>query len=369
VAMKLTIEKSEFLKGLSLCHGIAEKRSTMPILSHVVLSPEDDQRVYCRATDLNTTITCHLEAKIEQRGGVAVNARSIFEIVKNLPTEQVDLQVNESHHVELRSGSSRFKLMGLAAEDFPEVPKIPEQGYQVIPVTVLLNLINRTLFSVSQDETRQHLSGVLLEAKENGLRMVSTDGHRLSKAEEGLPGGWPTKDSILIPKKGLQELKKMLEVIEGDCEVAVDSGVMFVRHGALVMSIRLIDSRFPPYEKVIPASSEKKIVVDRMHLIEALKRVSLMSEDRNKGVRLIVSGEKLSIESDTPEVGEAKEDIEIDYEGEVLRIGFNATYIIEALSRIDGEEVILEFNEELDPCVVRPIDAEYFLGVVMPLRL
>ncbi len=367
--MKFTINQKEFLKGLGLAQGIAERRSTMPMLSNVLLSTEGKKDLVCRATDLYTTVTCRLQADVNVDGGIAVSAKNLFEIVKNLPGEEVGVTKTDSNHIELRAGPARFRVVGLLSDDYPEVPTAPDSGFDKVPIPVLTNLINRTLFSVSQDETRQHLSGVLVESEGDLVRMVSTDGHRLSKAEEEVKGGWPLPEPILIPKKGIQELKRMLEGNEDDCELAVHEGVLFARHAEVTLSVRLIDSRFPPYEKVIPASSERKVVVDRGHLIDALKRVSLMSEDRNKGLRLMLASERLSIETDTPEVGEAKEDIEVDYEGESLTIGFNATYLIDALSRIDGDEVFLELNEELDPCVLKPVDSENFLGVVMPLRL
>lgn len=367
--MKLTIQQKEYLKGLGLAQGIAERKSTMPVLSHALLVTEGTDILLCRATDLYTTVTCRLEAQVSDGGGLAVSAKNLYEIVKNLPHETVNVQKSDSNHIELRSGTSRFRMVGLPASDYPEVPKEPETGFHKVPIAVVSTLIGRTLFSVSQDDTRQHLSGVLVEAKGDLLRMVSTDGHRLSKAEEKFQGGWPLVDSILIPKKGVQELRRMLEGQEGDCELAVQEGVLFARLGPMTLSVRLIDSRFPPYEKVIPASAEKKIVVDRVHLIDALKRVSLMSEDRNKGLRLSLDSDKLSVETDTPELGDAHEDIEVDYAAGALSIGFNATYLVDALSRIDGDEVFLEFNEELDPCVIKPVDSEDFLAVVMPLRL
>lgn len=367
--MKLTIQKKELLKGLALAQGIAERRSTMPILSHVLLSAEDRDIIVCRATDLHTTLTCRLDAQVALEGGLTVSAKNFYEIAKNLPQEEVTIHRTESNHVELRSGTARFRMVGLLASDFPEVPQVPEEGFHKVPIQVISTLVSRTLFSVSQDDTRQHLAGVLVEAQEDLIRMVSTDGHRLSKAEERFQGGWPLPDPILIPKKGLQELKRMIEGVEGDCELAVDQGVLFARNGAMTLSIRLIDSRFPPYEKVIPSQVEKRIVVDRMHLTDALKRVSLMAEDRTRGVRLSLEADKLSVRSDNPELGDASEDIEVDYDGGSLSIGFNASYLIDVLTRVEGDEVILELNEELDPCVIKPVDSEDFLGVVMPLRL
>jgi len=367
--MKFTINQTEFLKGLSLAQGIAERRTTMPMLSNALLVTDGDGSLLIRATDLYTTMSCRLESSNAVEGGIAVGAKSLYEIVKNLPVAEVHVQKTDSNHVELRSGPARFRVVGLLSDDYPEVPVAPEEGFDKVPIPTLLNLINRTLFSVSQDETRQHLSGVLLECDGDIIRMVSTDGHRLSKAEEEIKGGWPLADPILIPKKGLQELKRMMEGGDGDCELLVQEGVLFAKRGEITLSVRLIDSRFPPYEKVIPSSCDKRLVVDRMQLISALKRVSLMSEDRNKGLRMIVASEKLTIEADTPDVGEGKEDIEVDYEGESITVGFNATYLIDALARIDGDEVFLEFNEELDPCVLKPVDSENFVGVVMPLRL
>lgn len=367
--MKFDIQQKEFLRGLVLAQGIAERRSTMPILSNVLLIANENEALICRATDLYTAVSCRLESKIDEGGGLAVGAKALFEIVKNLPSEDISAKKTDSNHIELVSGPARFRVVGLPEGDYPEIPTAPGDGFHKIPIPILLSLINRTLFSVSQDETRQHLSGVLVESNKDVIRMVSTDGHRLSKAEEEVEGGWPLEESILIPRKGLQELKRMLEGVEGDCELIVRDGVLFAQQGSVTLSVRLIDSRFPPYEKVIPATSEKKLVVDRLQLMDALKRVSLMSEDRNKGIRVLLSSDKLSIETDSPEVGDAREDIEVDYDGGSLRIGFNAGYLVDALARIDGDEVFVEFNEELDPCVLRPVESENFLGVVMPLRL
>jgi len=367
--MKFKITRNDLLQALGLAQSIAERKGTMPILANVLISAKEKGEVTCKATDLQSTFTSYLQAEVVVAGVLSVSAKGLFEIVKNLSCEDVSIASTDGNHAQVEGGRSRFRLVGLSGDDFPQTPEPPEVGYATVSAESLSTLIARTLYSVSLDQTRQHLTGVRVESEGDTIRMVSTDGHRLSKAEEVVPGGWPLDTPILVPRKGIAELKKMLDGSEQGCSLMVSDGVLFARVGNSALSIRLLDSEFPPYEKVIPATTEKRVVVDRVQLIEALKRVALMAEDRTNGVRMKLEADRLVIESDNPELGEAREEIEVDYDGPGLTIGFNAAYLLDALARVDGDEAFVELNEELDPCVVRPVDSENFLGVVMPLRL
>lgn len=367
--MKFRIQKSEFLLGLGIAQSIAERKGTMPILANVLLEAQGKDKLLCKATDLHTTVVSEIQADIVVPGLLSISAKGLFEIVKNLSSDELEIQSTEGNHAEVHAAKSRFRLVGLSGDDYPETPAPPDVGYSSIPAVTLSTLISRTIYSVSLDQARQHLTGIRVEAEGDLIRMVSTDGHRLSKAEEEVSGGWPLENAILVPRKGMSELKRMLDASEETCSVVVSDGVLFARVGATVLSVRLLDSEFPPYEKVIPSTTEKRVVVDRLQTIDALKRVSLMAEDRTNGIRVKLGSEHLIIESDNPELGEAREEIDVDYDGPDLTIGFNAAYLLDALARVEGDEAFVELNEELDPCVVRPVDSENFLGVVMPLRL
>lgn len=368
--MDFKIEKNEFLKGLYLAQGIADRKSTLPILANVLIRTEGKDKILCAATDLSVTAMATLSAVVEKEGGVTVTARQLHEIIKGLPGDDVRVKRTEQNWAEIKAGRAEFKVVGMADRDYPKLPSVREAEVSAVDAGVLRDMINKTIFSISLDETRQHLAGALFESDGTHARMVSTDGHRLSKVGREMKGGPKLAAGILIPRKGVMEIRRAIESLEGKCDIGVHQGHFVLRAGEVVLSVKLIDGQFPPYDQVIPKENERAVVVGRLVLLDALKRVAIMSSDKTWGIRVGVEKGRLRIESDNPDLGTAKEEIEVPYKGQAVQIGFNARYFIELVSEIETDDVRLELAGELDPGVVRPGDPKNdYVGVIMPMRI
>jgi DNA polymerase III subunit beta len=366
--MEFRIQKSEFMRGLRLAQGIADRKSTMPILANVLLRTDGKNRLLVAATDLNVSLSAELAAKVEREGGLTVGARPLHDIVSNLPGEDVVVKRAENNWADIKAARVAYKLVGMPDRDFPRMPDHREVSYARCDAPVLREMIDRTLFSVSSDETRFHLNGVYFECDGARARMVSTDGHRLSKVERTLTGGPVLQAGVIIPKKGLVEIKRAIDGERGACDLAVVGPHVFIRTGDVALAVKTIESQFPPYEQVIPRGNDKAVVVDRGALLEALKRASLMSSE-TRGVRFSVEDGALHVASDNPELGEVREDLEVDYRGASLSVGFNPRYFTDLLGQMTSEQVRIELAGELDPAVVRPHEGEDYLGVIMPMRI
>ncbi len=367
--MEITIKKDEFLKGLYLAQSIADRKSTMPILANVLLRTEGDGTIFCAATDLRVSVLAEVKAEVQQEGSISLAAKHLFDIIRNVPGDEVHFKRTDNNYAEIVSAKAKYQMVGMSDRDFPRLPEHQDAEMTEVDAGVLLQMIARTIFSVSTDETRRHLSGVLMEWQGPTMRMVSTDGHRLSKAETEIGEGLPLEEGIIIPRKGLLEMRRLLENLEGTCDLGLKEGNLIVRGDDVVLTIKLVDAKFPPYKAVIPSSTEKVVFVNRVLLLDSLKRISIMSSDRNRGVHLELSPGQLRVSSDNPELGEAHEDLDVDYDDEALNIGFDARYFLDILGEIDDEEVALKFSGELDPGLVTLKESEDYLGVIMPMRL
>jgi DNA polymerase-3 subunit beta len=310
-----------------------------------------------------------LPAKVEKEGGLTVAARQLYEIAKGLSADEVHLSRTEQNWAEIQAGRAEFKVVGMIDREYPKLPAVAEAKTAKVDATVLREMISKTIFSVSQDETRQHLAGVLFESDGQNARMVSTDGHRLSKVGRPMAGGPVLASGVIIPRKGVAEIRRALEGREAPCEIGIHQGHFVLKVEDIALSVKLGDGQFPPYDQVIPKENDRVILVGRDALLEALRRVSIMASDKTWGIRLALDKGRLSIEADNPDLGNAREKLEVDYKGGALAVGFNARYFIELLTEISGPDVKLELAGELDPAVVRPGDGSDYLGVVMPMRL
>ena len=367
--MDFKIDRSQLLKGLHLASGIADRKSTLAILANVLFKTNGKDRLICAATDLHVTLVADLPARVEQEGGLTLGAKQIHDIIKGLSGEEVHIRRTEQNWAEVRAGRAEFKLVGMADHDFPKLPAIDAiETVNVDPGTIA-DMISKTIFSVSSDETRQHLAGVLFESDGHVARMVSTDGHRLSKVERRLEGGPVLPTGILIPRKGVLELRRVVEGRQSPVGTGVKDGQLVIKADEIGLAVKLSDSQFPPYQQVIPAENDRKVFVPRDGFLEALKRVAIMASDKTWGVRLSLDKGWLSIEADSPDLGKARERIEVEYKGGPVQVGFNARYFIELLGEMGSPEVQLDLAGELDPAVVRPSDNADYLGVVMPMRL
>ena len=366
--MEFRIQKTEFMRGLRLAQGIADRKSTMPILANVLLRTDGKNRLLVAATDLNVSLSAELAAKVDREGGLTVGARPLHDIIANLPGDDVVVKRAENNWAEIKAAKVAYKLVGMPDRDFPKMPDHREVKYAKVDAAVLREMIDKTIFSVSSDETRFHLNGVFFECDGARGRMVSTDGHRLSKVERTLTGGPLLAAGVIIPKKGLTEIKRAIESERGGCDFAVQGAYVFVRTGDVALAVKTIESQFPPYEQVIPRGNNKTVLVDRAALLEALKRASLMSSE-TRGVRFTVDNGVLQVASDNPELGEVKEELDVEYKGASLSVGFNPRYFTDILSQMVGDQIRIELAGELDPAVLKPAEGEEYLGVVMPMRI
>jgi len=367
--MEFKIEKASLLQGLYLAQGISDRKSTMPILANVLLRTDGKDKLLVAATDLNVTVTAELPCKVEKEGGLTVGAKHLHDIVKSLPGESLSLTRTENQYADIKAGKVEYKVVGMSDRDFPKLPNHREVKFHKVDAATLRDMVAKTFFSISTDETRYHLNGVLFESDGHVARMVSTDGHRLSKIERPLEGGPKLPAGVIIPRKGLMELRRALESAQGETELGFHNGHVFVRVKEVALSVKLIEAQFPPYDQVIPKENEKVAVCPRLGTLEALKRISIMSSDKTWGIKLSLKKGELRIASDNPDLGEAHEELDVSYEGAPISIGFNAKYFIELLSEMEGDEIKLELNGELDPGLVRPAEAKGYLGVVMPMRI
>jgi DNA polymerase-3 subunit beta len=381
--MELTILKRDFVRGLARTHGVADRKSSMPILSNVLLVTQGNEGLRLAATDLYLGVSTVVSAKVKKGGTLAISARTLFDIVKNLPEGDASLSVGENHATTIRAGKVKFKLPGMPGEDFPPLANPGDAKLAPIDAELLGELIALTSPSMSTDDTRPHLAGTLVENEGGVLRMVTTDGHRLSKAEYRLEGEAAALElKMLVPHKGIAELRRLVEEArsskgKADGEdggskigVAASAGNAFFQRGEHLLTVKLADEQFPPYARVIPQHQTRRVVAARSALVEALKRISLVASDKSSGVQLRLEPGVLRIQSQNPDVGEGVEEVDVDYSGDPLSIGFNARYLLDALSAMSHDEVALELGGELDPGVVKPVgEGADYVGVIMPMRI
>lgn len=372
--MKISVEKKDLLNVIARAQNIVEKRNTMPILVNVLFEAKDSG-LRGFATDLEVSLTDEIPAQVKSPGRVAVNAKSLFEIIKELPEGKIELERKENNWLKITQNRAVFNIVGISPEEYPVFPTFTTQEFVKIAANVWAEMIEKTIFAVSTDETRYHLNGVFLEVKieEGGAnyRMVATDGHRLSLIDRKIPQV-PSRagnQGVIIPRKGLHEIRKLLENVEDTVELAIEGAQLIVRHGRTVLMVRLIEGKYPNYQQLIPQNLKEHFLVPREALLYSLKRVSLLSNAKSKGVTFSLSNGRMEVTSNNPELGDAKEELEIDYKGRDVRIGFNARYVLDVLSVIQDEVIRFEFNDQLSPGLIKPHQDSSYTCVVMPMRI
>jgi DNA polymerase III subunit beta len=365
--MEFRIAKNEFLRGLRLAQGIADRKSTMPMLANVLLRTQGKSQLLVAATDLNVSLTAELKSSVVAEGGITLAAKNLYELIANAPGEEVSLKKADNHWAEIRSGKVMYRIVGMPDRDFPKVPDHREATYSTVESSVLREMIERTLFSVCNDETRFHLNGVFFESDGSNSRMVSTDGHRLSKVERTIANGPKLSAGVIIPKKGLLEMRRVLEG-GPSCKLAIKTPHLFLVQDDIAIAVKLIDAQFPPYEQVIPKDHKRVITVDRVRFIDALKRAQLMSSE-TRGVKVAAAKEGMTVTSDNPDLGEVREEVDAEYDGEAIAIGFNPKYVVELLGQMASDQITISLGGELDPGLIRPVSSDEYLGVVMPMRI
>ncbi len=370
--MEFSISKNELLAGLYLSQGIVERRTTIPILGNVLLEAAGST-VTIASTDQEIGVRRACVAKVKKPGAVTASARKLYEMVRELPDGDIVIQAKDNSWIEVKAGKGRFRLVGLDPREFPEMPKATSDGARLavkVPGETLSQMLDLTSFAISTDETRVSLNGILIEGTDDGkLRIVATDGHRLAMIDRPIEGA-SSGSSAIVPRKAVVEIRKILENGEEDIDLIVGDGVAYVIRGPVEMSMRLIEGEFPDYNQVVPKKSPKVAKVDAASLLAGLRRVSIVSSERTKGVKFELSKGKLELSTINPDVGEGSEEVEVDFGGAAVNVGFNARYLIDLLGVLSGDtEVQIGLNDEVSPGTVRIAEEKSYSYIVMPMRL
>lgn len=375
--LKFQIEKGVLLLGIQRVQGIIDKRGASPIFSNVLLEGMGSQ-ISITATDLEIGIKGTYPASILKEGGIAVSGRKLLEIIRELPEGNVEIEVEEGKQVTITSGKSFFRIAGAGKEDFPALPEMSEEDMVLVDSRIFREMIRKTFFAVAEAEARHVLNGALLEIEKGGdekakIRMVGTDGHRLAVCErtiEDLNGllKRETAGPLIVPKKTLLELRRLLDVNEG-IKIGIAEKQISFKGEEIFITSRLIEGNYPNYRQVIPQKGEQVIRVNRTDFSTVVKRVSVMSREKTRAILAEFSPGKAILKARDPEVGEAREDVEVDYKGEGLTIGLNYQYLLDALEAVDDEEVVIEMQSSLSPCVIKQESDPDALCIVMPMRV
>lgn len=377
--MDVEIPKKELLRLVTHCQGVADKKSAMPALANVLLSADGDT-LRAAATDMYLSVSGQSAADVKTSGSVGVPAKDLLERIKAMPDGPIQLTTSAGGQTTIKSASSprRYTLHGIPGSDFPALPKPDADAPRLeLPVDLLSLLISRTHFSISTDDTRAIVNSALFEWSGDRVRMVTTDGHRLSKMEVTVEGA-DANATMLLPLKAVAELRRLSEDAKTEGEespkVAITPSApnAFFEIAGMQFSVKLVDAQFLPYQQVIPTAMERAIRAPRAALAEALRAVSLAASDRTGGVKLATATGKLRITSESPESGNGFDEVSVDYSGPEVTIGFNARYFMDVLGSVDDDEVVLEISGELDPAVIKPgteSSTQDYIAVVMPMRI
>ena len=380
--MKFKISHKKLLKVLQKVQGIIERREIKPILSNVLIKT-GSAGIEINATNLEVSIKEFLEAEIFEKGSMVLDAKKAFEIIKEMPDKEIYFKRKENDWIEITTDDIFFNVVGVDAKEFPEISFLEEEKFQEVNKKNIKEMIEKTIFAASNDETRVNLNGVFFEkiikAGKDVIRMVATDGHRLSMidkeiegvSKQGLLAMEPLEKGLLFPKKGLLELKKMLD--EGSDNqnlfflLKQNSGIF--KKENMMLSIRVIDEEFPNYKQAIPEETKNKAIINRLRFLNSLKRISVIAEERSKAINLFFSKDTLEVFTINPVFGEGRETIPIAYEGENIKLGFNAGYLVDSISAIDGEEVVIKIKDKDSPVTITPINDDEYTCVIMPMEI
>jgi DNA polymerase-3 subunit beta len=367
--MELKATRKAFLEALHWTQSTVERRNTMPILANVLIESHDGG-VRLTATDLEVGVRARIEGEVIVQGAVTINAKKLYEIVRETQEGDISFKRLENDWVELKSGKSVFKMVGLDAREFPSFPEFDGETLCPVPTKVLREMIDKTIIAISTDESRSNLNGACLEEGVGKLRMISTDGHRLALIERDL-GALGLEKGVILPRKGLGELKKLLEESDGGViSVGFKDKLGLVVRDNVELFMRLIEADFPDYSKVIPKGNPYKAKIEQNGFLQALRRVSILSSERYKGVKLDLMQGNVAISANNPDLGEAVEELEVEYKGKSLTLGFNARYLLDVLTVLDGDgDVEMELKDEVSPTLLRKQGDEGYLYVIMPMRL
>jgi DNA polymerase III subunit beta len=368
--MNLTISKEQIMNGLQAVQNVVSNRTTLPILSNVLLRAEGD-KLELTATDLDVTIACSVEAKVKKPGASTVPVKKLFGIVRELGNSEIDLEVDDKNVCSIRSGASFYKINGLSADEFPPMPKFKEDKKVELPQEKVRGMMKKTSFAISTDESRYVLNGIFISLKDHKMTMVATDGRRLAMVDEEVDVSEKSQGEFIAPAKAVNELNRLLQD-KGNVEIRyTENQASFTlkdeKNGSVLIITKLIEGNYPNYRQVIPTEVKERVSLVREEFLHALRRAEIMTSDKSNSVKLTFGKNNLAITANSPEVGEARESIAINYKGKEMAIAFNPKYMIDPLNALANDEVFIELIDELSPGVLKINTA--FLYVVMPMRL
>lgn len=368
--MKFIIHRNPLLSALQKTQSVVEKRNTVQILSNILCTVKGNE-LSLSATDLEIGIKITLPVEMKQEGKLTLPAKNFLDIVKELPEKELEITRKDNNWVEIICGKSKFNIVSLSADEFPSLPPFEEKVYVESRVDALKGMIDRTSFSVSTDATRYNLNGVYFEHVEaNVMRMSACDGHRLAFEDQEVFMKMPEfKRGLIIPKKGLVELRKFLDEDTSSVGLSFERGYVFAKLNDTYLFIRLIEGEYPDYRTVIPKSADKLAKIDKAAFSSALKRVSLLAHEKSRAIKMTIGEGNLVISSSNPDMGEAREEMDINYKGETIEIGFNSKYLLDYLSVMDSEELELRFKDRLNPGVLQGAGKANHTYVIMPMRV
>ena len=366
--MRFTLQREAFLKPLAQVVNVVERRQTLPVLANFLVQVQDGQ-LSLTGTDLEVEMISRTVVEDAQDGETTIPARKLFDIIRALPDGSRITVSQTGDKVTVQAGRSRFTLATLSANDFPSVDEVEATERVAVPEAALKELIERTAFAMAQQDVRYYLNGLLFDLRDATLRCVATDGHRLALCETALEDGASTKRQIIVPRKGVTELQRLLEGGDRTLELEVGRSHVRVKRDDVTFTSKLIDGRFPDYEAVVPIGADREVKIDRETLRAALQRAAILSNEKYRGVRVEVSPGQLKISAHNPEQEEAQEEVEADTQVSDLAIGFNVNYLLDALSALRDEFVVIQLRDANSSALVRESSSEKSRHVVMPLRL
>lgn len=374
--MQITCKREELLRGVQTVQSVVGTKSTLPVLANVLLEAKG-KKMDMTATDLEVGVKCSVNVEVLEPGAITMPARTLSEVVRELPAEDLKVKVGENNRVEISSAQAVFNLMGLPKEDYPVLPKFKGDGEFFIDGKLLSEMIRKTIFSVSQDETRYVLCGIYLQAGKGKITMVSTDGRRLSYISRDIGIDKRKEAKVIIPTKAVNELNRILAQVatteeaekDGKVKISIEENQISFMIDDTILISRLIEGHFPNYEQVIPRTSTIKLKITTEELLQATKRVALLTTGKSNSIKYSLKKNKLIISANTEGLGEARDIVGIDYAGEEMEIAYNPQFLIDVLRNIGCKEVCLELTNSLNPCLIRPTSGEDYISIVMPMRI
>ncbi len=369
--MQFTVSQNQIFKAISLIQGIVEKKRTLPILSNVLLQTNDN-KLQISATDLEIGIKIECSAEIEKNGKITVPAKKIFEIIKEISSPEINIKTNNDSWIEIISGNATFKVIALSADEYPTIINKQPENTIKIECKEFKRILDKTINSISTDEKKYNLNGIYIHSDDNYIYFVSTDGHRLSyiRSENSNIKINNLENGIIIPRKGIIELKKIIEEnIDEILDIGFVDNNIIITIDNIFLTIRLIDGSFPDYHRVIPKNTENYTIVNTSLLHSAIRRISILANEKSRGISFKITDSSIEISSSNPEFGEATEKLPATYNGDELTIGFNSKYLLDVLSNIESENIKLFINNNKSPCLIMEENSEDFKSIIMPMNI